>query len=406
MNKTQRFMVFILGAGLTLVVMSLAFGMPFEQNTAQADEITLDEHVAQYTPQEGSDIGKEITGDNSFCLLCHSKEGRTLELPDGTLDLHVSHETLANSVHGADNPEGALGCVDCHGEKSFPHEQISPASEREYSLTMSQTCAECHTDQAAGLNDGVHADGLARGNLRSATCTDCHGAHDVQAINDNTLVASQTCGDCHAIVFEEYAESVHGAALLEGDENVPGCTTCHGVHGIEHPTTAQARNNSPELCAECHADEDLMKEYDISTNVFDSYLSDFHGTTLALFDENDPEVATNKAVCYDCHGVHNITPADDTKSQVAKENLLATCQQCHPNATSDFPDSWVGHFEPTAESHPFLFGVDWFYKILIPTVLGGFAVLVASDIFARGRMRLTGGGHGHGAEEDEEEGGE
>ena len=405
MSNTKRLMLFILGAGLTLLVITVTLAMPFEQQSAEA---TLDEHVQQYTSQEGSDIGKEITGNNSYCLLCHSKEGRTLELPDGKLDLHVTRETLANSVHGADNPEGTLGCVDCHGQRSFPHEQITPASEREYSLNMAQICAECHTEQAQALSDGVHADGLARGNLRAATCTDCHGSHDVQRIKDQPVVAAQTCGECHAIVFEEYAESVHGKALLEeNDPNVPGCITCHGVHGgLDHPTAAQARNRSPELCAECHADKDLMKQYGISTNVFDSYLADFHGTTLSLFEQENPDIATNKAVCYDCHGVHNITPADNSKSQVAKENLLSTCQQCHPNATADFPDSWVGHFEPNAEDNPVLLGVDWFYKILIPMVLGGFVLLVATDIFARLRMRVTGTGHGHVETDTTDEGGE
>jgi hypothetical protein len=76
---------------------------------------------------------------------------------------------------------------------------------------------------------------------------------------------------------------------------------------------------------------------------------------------------------------------------VIRANLLATCQQCHPNATSDFPDSWVGHFPPTLESHPLLFIVNLFYSVLIPVTLAGFAVLVATDLFRRLRERLRGG---------------
>jgi predicted CXXCH cytochrome family protein len=213
----------------------------------------------------------------------------------------------------------------------------------------------------------------------------------VQPIRGNDQLVVHVCSNCHVRIFAQYKESVHGQALLvDNDTNAPDCVDCHGVHGINHPTTALARNRSPELCAKCHADEELMKQYGISTNVFDSYLADFHGTTLSLFSQQDPDVASNKAVCYDCHGVHNITPADDTKSQVAKQNLLATCQQCHPNATADFPDAWVGHFQPTAEDHPLLFVVKWFYKILIPAVLGGFGVLVASDVFYRGRRFVFG----------------
>ncbi|MCA9913983.1 MAG: hypothetical protein KC496_11565, partial [Anaerolineae bacterium] len=93
--------------------------------------------------------------------------------------------------------------------------------------------------------------------------------------------------------------------------------------------------------------------------------------------------------CYDCHGVHNITTADDTKGQVVRENLLETCRECHPTASSDFPDSWVGHFVPTFESHPLLFIVNSFYDILIPTVLGGFLLLIVIDVIGRIRRRFS-----------------
>ena len=54
--------------------------------------------------------------------------------------------------------------------------------------------------------------------------------------------------------------SIHGDALLtEGNPDVPTCIKCHGVHDINDPTTALARVRSPQLCADCHADEELMK---------------------------------------------------------------------------------------------------------------------------------------------------
>jgi predicted CXXCH cytochrome family protein len=234
--------------------------------------------------------------------------------------------------------------------------------------------------------------------LDAATCVDCHGSHDVQVPNEPRDRISLTCGQCHGSIFTEYRASVHGEALFEEqNDDVPTCIDCHGVHDISNPTATSFRVRSPELCATCHADEELMERYDISTNVFDSYLSDFHGSTVALFDQEDPDAVTNKAVCYDCHGVHNITPADDSKSQVAKENLLATCRQCHPGATDDFPDAWVGHFQPTFEDNPALTLVDLFYKIIIPATIGGFVLLVGTDIFGRVRRRLRGGDE-HGGE--------
>ena len=64
-----------------------------------------------------------------------------------------------------------------------------------------------------------------------------------------------------------------------------------------------------------------MNKYEISTEVFDTYVADFHGTTVILFEHQDPNVETNKAVCYDCHGVHNIcllytSDAADERSSV------------------------------------------------------------------------------------------
>ncbi len=331
------------------------------------------------------------SGEDSYCLLCHAQpEPPTLALTDGsTLELRVDPATLAASVHGDPEDAPPLGCVDCHDQQAYPHQGALPADARAYRVAASARCVRCHEEQATGLADGVHYEALARGNWRAATCVDCHGAHDVQPPAEPRTRIAETCGNCHRAVFEQFRQSVHGVALFEEDDpNVPTCVDCHGVHGIAHPTTAQFRNRSPELCATCHADAELMAEYGISTNVFESYLTDFHGKTVALFEQQAEDVATNKAVCFDCHGVHDIAPVDAENSHVVRENLLATCRQCHPDATANFPDAWVGHYEPTPESQPLLFAVNTFYAILIPTVLGGFAVLIATDIFRRIRERV------------------
>ena len=81
----------------------------------------------------------------------------------------------------------------------------------------------------------------------------------------------------------------------------------------------------------------MMGKYDISTDVFNTYVADFHGTTVTIFDKQSPDQATNKAVCYDCHGVHDIKSVSDPEATVVKENLLVTCQRCHPDAEANFP---------------------------------------------------------------------
>lgn len=333
---------------------------------------------------------ESLQPSNAYCLLCHSQPDRTWTLASGeTLSLTVDPTVLAQSVHGDSNPEGPLACADCHTDHLFPHAPQASRSVREFQLERYASCRTCHEDQYTHTQDSVHGVALRSGRLEAAVCVDCHGGHDIQPPDEPRQRISLTCGRCHGAIFDQYRNSVHGAALLEeSNPDVPTCIDCHGVHNIGDPTSTLFRVRSPQLCATCHADEELMAQYDISTNVFDSYLTDFHGSTVALFEQQDPNVATNKAVCYDCHGVHDIARVDENKSRVVRENLLTACQQCHPNATSDFPDAWVGHFEPTLESQPLLFIVNGFYSILIPVTVGAFLVLIATDMIRRIRERL------------------
>jgi hypothetical protein len=126
-----------------------------------------------------------------------------------------------------------------------------------------------------------------------------------------------------------------------------------------------------------------MSKYGINTDVFETYLSDFHGTTVEMFQATAPGQETNKPVCIDCHGVHNMKKVDNPESQVIKQNLLGTCQRCHPNASANFPDAWLSHYRPSPEHNPVVYYVNTFYKFFIPGVLGVMGVFVLSDIFRR-----------------------
>jgi hypothetical protein len=190
------------------------------------------------------------------------------------------------------------------------------------------------------------------------------------------------CQRCHSEIYSLYEKSVHGAALIgEGNPDVPTCTDCHGVHQLSGPSTeASFHLFSPQICANCHADEVLMNRYGISTEVFETYITDFHGTTVVLFEKIAPDQETNKPVCIDCHGVHDMRKVDDPESSVIKENLLSTCRKCHPGATSSFPSSWLGHYKPSVNEAPLIFFVDLFYKVLIPVTIGGMVIFIAADV--------------------------
>jgi hypothetical protein len=175
---------------------------------------------------------------------------------------------------------------------------------------------------------------------------------------------------------------VHGAALTEeSNKDVPTCIDCHGVHNIGNPTTAQFRLKSPELCASCHTNPTLMEKYGISTNVVNTYVADFHGTTVTLFEKQSPDSQTNKPVCYDCHGVHDISRVNDPKTGIEmQQNLLVRCKVCHPDATSNFPSAWMSHYIPSPDHYSLVYYVNLFYKFFIPLVLGFMVALVGLDV--------------------------
>ncbi len=328
---------------------------------------------------------------NAYCLLCHAKPDQTWKLPSGeTVSLTVDASILAKSVHGDASSKGALVCADCHGNYRYPHPVQTVQTLRQFTLTRYATCRNCHEDQYTRSQDSVHGAALRAGRPEAAVCVDCHGGHDIQPPNKPRERISLTCGKCHGAIFDQYRNSVHGKALFtENNPDVPTCIDCHGVHNIQNPTTAAFRVRSPDVCSKCHSDEALMAKYKISTHIQESYLTDFHGSTVTLFEQQDPKIPTNKAVCFDCHGVHNIQPVKSGNVSAIRDNLLTTCRQCHPDATVNFPDAWIGHYPATPTSHPILFTVDGIFRALLPVSAGVVVIMVGADFFGRLRQRFS-----------------
>ena len=337
----------------------------------------------------------QLQGDktsNEACLTCHQQEGMNTQIGGQPLPLTIDSDKFSASVHGTEQ----VACVDCHTNiTGFPHPEVDASSTRDFSLKMYPTCAQCHSEQYQKVLDSVHQKALAAGNTNAAVCTDCHNPHTQTRLTDkNTgelllgarLVIPQTCAKCHNGIYETYKKSVHGSALTEeGNQYVPTCIDCHGVHNIGDPTSNTFRNSTPQLCANCHTNETIMKQYGISTNVLSTYVADFHGTTVKMFEENYPDQPTNKPVCTDCHGVHDIMRPDNPEAGIAfKKNLLVKCQQCHPDATTaTFTDAWMSHYEPSPKVFPMVYYVNLFYKIFIPAVIGGMLFYVLTDIYRR-----------------------
>jgi nitrate/TMAO reductase-like tetraheme cytochrome c subunit len=372
---------FILVLGVWSVLAPTAPAAPLLQDTPTPAP-TEPETVPTRTPIPNLSIG------NEYCLSCHGQPGQTFTLGNGdVLDLYVPPELHQNSVHG----EEGIACVQCHADVGeYPHPEWQAADRRDATLKLNAVCQRCHNSQYQLNQDGVHVSVRASGNTAGATCSDCHTAHEIPRLNDpktHELLPEakkwipERCGLCHNAIYQKYKESVHGSALTEGNTDVPTCIDCHGVHNIEDPRTAAFRLKSPEMCGKCHADKALMQKYGISTDVFDTYVADFHGTTVEIFEKESPNAEVNKAVCYDCHGIHDIGRTDDPHVGLQmQENLLKTCQTCHPDASTNFTAAWMSHYIPSPEKYPVVYYVNIFYLILIPITLGGMAVLVVMDV--------------------------
>jgi predicted CXXCH cytochrome family protein len=311
-----------------------------------------------------------VTEANETCLGCHSDPGLSLTLGDGTVrSLTVDPNHLARSVHG-----GELRCTECHaGMDDVPHPEKAFADAHALRAEMGESCKTCHQKDAAHAKDGMHEKLRAAGDRRAPTCVDCHGSHDVARPHMPRSRISSTCARCHPAVFEKYAASVHGRALIEQrNQDVPTCTDCHRSHDIEDPRTAEWKLKIPEMCGRCHADEKLAAKYGMSPAVLRTYLADFHGVTASLHRGEDDagKGGAVTAVCTDCHGVHDIAhpglPGSTTHA-----NLTNACAKCHPGATPEFPAAWLSHYEPSWTKAPLVHAVRLAYRILIPVVLGG-----------------------------------
>jgi len=329
--------------------------------------------------------------DNDTCLTCHNDPELSMQLESGEeLELWIDASRWNDSIHAYWD----MQCVQCHSSiTATPHDPPSFSDSRGLATSASEECVLCHVDQRE-FQDSVHAEARNEGNDAAATCSDCHDPHYTA---DPPLTRDEipnTCRTCHAEIYDEYEASAHGTALTEGNRDVPTCTDCHGVHDIEGPSNGTFHLFSPQLCAECHADEELMTKYGIRTDVFETYVADFHGRTITLFQEITPDQPTNAPVCVSCHGVHDIRHVDDSTSSVTKENLLSTCQQCHPDADTRFPDAWMSHYSASPQEWPLVFAVQTFYLVAIPIVIGGMLSYVAIDVFGRRRRKK---------EEEEEE---
>ncbi len=338
-------------------------------------------HDAHFVlPTSGGDV---FSGEKQYCQNCHEHK-LSMKFRDGEkMSVQVDLSVLETSVHSK------LRCSDCHyGYSSEEHPEKRFRSRRDYVIASSENCRRCHFANYTKTLDSVHYDLLSHGNLKAPVCNDCHGSHQIAHITHGVkggLITTQRCKRCHPAIYETYAKSVHGNALInEQNQDVPICIDCHTAHDIQNPLTLEYHEKIPQMCGNCHANPAVVGKYGLSTDVVKTYLSDFHGVTLGFYKKQREELykpARPIAVCNDCHGTHNIISTVSVAPATVKKNLVKRCRKCHKDATANFPNAWLFHYKPSLSKFPMIFIVDSIYKIFLPIMWAGLILQVLLHIW-------------------------
>ncbi len=333
-----------------------------------------------------------VHGTNT-CASCHTD--LTSKHPDDNVaakpvNCAQCHEgpgkDYATSIHGVSHTMGASGaasCKDCHG-----HHDILSAKNADspvFKLNLPRTCASCHSnvgltkeykmkypEVASQYLDSIHGRALLKmGLIVAPSCNDCHGVHDIKRAVDrespiNHANVAKTCGKCHVGIEETYDKSVHGQLLAKGDKRGPVCTDCHTAHEVEAPRNGHFKMASDARCGKCHQDR------------LEHYRDTYHGKAMAL---GKPNVASEVAACYDCHGHHDVLPPSNPQSRLSQANILGTCRQCHPTATMGFT-KYEPHANPLdGKNYPSLHATFLFMTALLVGVFVFFGAHTGSWLF-------------------------
>jgi hypothetical protein len=343
------------------------------------------------------------------CTDCHAD---ALDIPHAddleTVDCSLCHEDVmgeyGKSIHAEAARAGsrdAPTCSDCHGKHDILPSS-DPAS-RTHPLNLANTCATCHsnpsitkryrfpiTNPLAAYRKSVHGTAvLTEENFEAATCSSCHGAHDIRPLGDPSSTiywrnVPETCGHCHGDIESQYTESVHWTAARQGIREAPVCIDCHGEHEVRSPEDPNSPVHplrvSRETCGRCHASEVISQRYSIAERRVDTFQDSYHGLAIR-------GGSLEAANCASCHGIHNILPSSDPRSMVYPANLATTCGKCHPNATANVARGPVHLTGDTTPGRVVSF-VKNLYVLLIVVVIGGMLLHNAADLVRRGRRAL------------------
>lgn len=137
--------------------------------------------------------------DYQSCQKCHKNAYERFLSGDHAKALIKEKQTGVTSKTGH-----APVCGDCHSA----HYAKSHLSRSEINKSMTTTCGACHPDQMKSYLANYH--GKTAVNLgfdKSASCTDCHGAHNCISLKDKEA-ALKSCRRCHPDAQPQFADII------------------------------------------------------------------------------------------------------------------------------------------------------------------------------------------------------
>ena len=291
-------------------------------------------------------------------------------------------KSYQDGVHGKafeQKFKNAPGCQNCHGAHDIKKAQDK--SSRINRLNLYRICEKCHPEATSAYVQSVHGKLLIEeGMEESPTCSDCHHSHETTSPLDNRSLSFKTkipafCSNCHLDAYQEYTKDVHGMALERGILRSAVCTDCHGAHNIlgakDKNSTIYPANLSKTTCAECHFKEKTVRQFGITKKEITQYHDPYHGVGVMAGDKKMPD-------CSDCHGSHNIRPSSDSKSTIFKKNLPKVCGKCHAGAGVNFAKGKLHSIDQEK-------GVSLMrtlYTFLIILIIGGMILHNALDLLS------------------------
>jgi predicted CXXCH cytochrome family protein len=193
-----------------------------------------------------------------LCGDCHAR----LDQPAA---VRVSSENAlvdySSSVHGQGLIKKGLlpsaVCTDCHSTHYILGHENDKSSI--YYKNVPATCATCHKGIYDEYANSIHSITRADQKEKLPTCEDCHSAHKIKEIQQDQFMTEVTnqCGSCHEDLSKTYMDTIHGKAYTLGYLKAAKCSDCHGAHDIQrvdNPDSHVGYNREVKTCQKCHPD--------------------------------------------------------------------------------------------------------------------------------------------------------